>query len=207
MKKISTVLLSVLMIFSLTSCGNSNSATSSPNQTISTSNDKTTSVASSGKSSSNSTKKILIVYFSHTGNTQKAAQQIHEFVGGDIVEIKTETPYPTDYKKCADLAKQEKESNARPKLSTKIEAINSYDVVFVGYPIWWYSAPMAIHTFLESYDLSDKTVIPFCTSGGSDVAESMDAIKLLCPNSTVLQGLTANNPNDIQPWLSKLGML
>jgi flavodoxin/predicted small lipoprotein YifL len=207
MKKILTLLLSVLMIFSLTSCGNSNATNSSPKQTASTSNDKNTSVASSAKVSNNSGKKILIAYFSHTGNTQKAANQIHELVGGDIVEIKTETPYPTDYNKCADLAKQEKESNSRPKLSTKVADMNSYDVIFVGYPIWWYSAPMAIHTFLESYDLSGKTVIPFCTSGGSDVAESMGAIKSLCPNSTVLQGLTANNLSDIKPWLSKLGML
>ncbi|MBP2655476.1 MAG: flavodoxin [Firmicutes bacterium] len=207
MKKKLTLLLSILMLFSLTSCGNSNAENSSPKQTAATANDKNTSVASSATSSTNSGKKILIAYFSNTGNTQKAANQIHELVGGDIVEIKTEIPYPTDYNKCADLTKQEKESNTRPKLSTKVEAMDSYDVVFVGYPIWWYTAPMAIHSFLESYDLSGKTVIPFCTSGGSDISVSMDAINSLCPNSTVLQGLTANNLNDIKPWLTKLGLL
>lgn len=208
MKKILTLLLSILMLSSLTGCGNGNAApNSSLKQTASTSDDKNTSTASNDKVSNKNGKKILIGYFSHTGNTRKTANQIHELVGGDIVEIKTETPYPTNYNECADLAKREKESNARPKLSTKVADMNSYDVIFVGYPIWWYTAPMAIHTFLESYDLSGKTVIPFCTSGGSDVAESMDAIKNLCPNSTVLQGLTANNLNDIKPWLSKLGML
>jgi len=208
-KKILILLLPVLMLFSLTGCENRNSTVpnvSAP-QTASTSNDKNTSAASNDKILNKSGKKILIVYFSHTGNTQKATNQIHELVGGDIVEIKTETPYPTNYNECAALAKREKESNARPKLSTKVENIGSYDVLFVGYPIWWYTAPMAIHTFLESYDLSGKTVIPFCTSGGSDVAESMPAIKSLCPNSTVLQGLTANNLKDIKPWLSKIGIL
>ncbi|VBB04906.1 flavodoxin signature [Lucifera butyrica] len=209
MKKILTLLLSALMLFSLIGCGNRTStvSNSSPQQTASTSNDKNTSDASNAKIAEKGGKKILIVYFSHTGNTRKAANQIHELVGGNIIEIKTETPYPTNYNECTDLAKREKESNARPKLSTKVENMGSYDVIFVGYPIWWYTAPMAIHTFLETYDLSGKTVIPFCTSAGSDVAESMPAIKSLCPNSTVLQGLTANNLNDIKPWLSKLGML
>lgn len=207
MKKILTLLLSGCMLFSLAGCGNSNAAVpnSSSQQTASVSNEKNTSANTTVTNKSG--KKILIAYFSHTGNTRKAANQIHELVGGDIVEIKTETPYPTNYNECADLAKREKESNARPKLSTKVENMGSYDVIFVGYPIWWYTAPMAIHTFLESYDLAGKTVIPFCTSGGSDVAESMPAIKSLCPNSTVLQGLTANNLNDVKPWLSKLGML
>ncbi|WP_371380994.1 flavodoxin [Sporomusa aerivorans] len=208
MKKILTLLLSVLMLFSLTGCGNSTAApNSSPKQTVSFSDEKNTSAASNDKGSNKSGKKILIAYFSHTGNTRKAANQIHELVGGDLVEIKTEKPYPTNYNECTDLAKQEKETNARPKLATKVTDMSSYDVIFVGYPIWWYTAPMAIHTFLEAYDLSGKTVIPFCTSGGSDVAESMGAIRSLCPNSTVLQGLTANNLNDIKPWLAKLGML
>lgn len=207
MKKIMTLLLSALMLFSLTGCGNSDTAipNSPPKQTTS-SNDKNASVTSNEKVLNKNGKKILIAYFSHTGNTEKVATQIHKLVGGDIVEIKTETPYPSNYNECADIAKREKESNARPKLSTKVENMRSYDVIFVGYPIWWYTAPMAIHTFLESYDLTGKTVIPFCTSGGSDVAESMPAIKSLCPNSTVLQGLTANSLNDIKPWLSKLGM-
>lgn len=209
MKRILTLLLSGLVLFSVIGCGNGNAAipNSSSQQSASASNDKSISATSNTMVSNKNGKKILIAYFSHTGNTRKAANQIHELVGGDIVEIKTEIPYPTNYNECADLAKKEKESNARPKLSIKVENMNSYDVIFVGYPIWWYTAPMAIHTFLESYDLSGKTVIPFCTSGGSDVAESLPAIKSLCPNSTVLQGLTANNPSDIKPWLSKLGML
>ena len=209
MKKILTLLLSGFMLFSITGCGNSNAAAPNPSsqQTASVSNEKSTSVASNTTVANKSGKKVLIAYFSHTGNTQKVANQIHEFVGGDIVEIKTEAAYPTNYSECTDLAKREKESNARPKLSTKIENMGSYDAIFVGYPIWWYTAPMAINTFLESYDLTGKTIIPFCTSGGSDVAESIPAIKRLCPNSTILPGLTANNLSDIKPWLSKLGML
>jgi flavodoxin len=82
----------------------------------------------------------------------------------------------------------------------------SYDVLFIGYPIWWHTAPMPIYTFLEAYDLSGKTVIPFCTSYSSDIVESMDAIKILSPNATILEGLTANDPSKIEPWLSRIRM-
>ena len=85
--------------------------------------------------------------------------------------------------------------------------MEDYDTLFIGYPIWWHTAPMAVYTFLESYDLSGKTVIPFCTSGGSDIEESMPAIQELCPDSNILEGLTANNLDDVEPWIESLGVL
>lgn len=199
MKKILLILFSILMLGLLAGCGSSDAA---PKQTSSDNGAE----AAAAETKSNG-KKILIAYFSHSGNTSQAAEQIHALTGGDIAELKTETPYPTSYNECTEIAKQERETNARPKLATKIGNINNYDVIFIGYPIWWYTAPMAVHTFLESHDLSGKTVIPFCTSGGSDISESLPAIQNLCPNSAILPGLTANNPNDIKPWLSKIGVL
>ncbi|MCE5200925.1 MAG: flavodoxin [Synergistaceae bacterium] len=208
MRKLFILALSGLMIFSLTACGISNAAdpASSQKQAETAADKDNTANDKEVKTMDTKGKKILVAYFSHSGNTKRAAEQIHRLVGGDIVEIKTVTPYPAGYNECIEVAKTEKETNARPELSTKVENMNSYDVVFVGYPIWWYTAPMPIYTFLGSYDLSGKTVIPFCTSGGSKITESMGAIKNLCPNSNILEGLTANDANKIEPWLTRIGM-
>ncbi|TWH51907.1 flavodoxin [Sporomusa sp. KB1] len=210
MKKFFILALSSLMIFSLTACGNSNMANSAspPKQTAATVTDKDTAPnakTTEDKTANSKGKKILVTYFSHSGNTKRVAEQIHNLVGGDMIEIKTVVPYPTDYNECVEVAKKEKETNARPKLSTKVDNMAGYDVIFVGYPIWW-TAPMPIYTFLESYDLSGKTVIPFCTSYSGDIAKSMDAIKSLCPNANILEGLTANDASKIEPWLSRIGM-
>ncbi len=211
MRKIFTLVLSSLMIFSLTACGNGGNANlnASTQKTAApvTDKDNQTSDKSSGdKAVSTKDKKILVAYFSHSGNTRRAATQIHALVGGDLVEIKTATPYPIGYDECVEVAKTEKETNARPEISTKINDMDSYDVIFVGYPIWWHTAPMPIYTFLESYNLSGKTVIPFCTSYSGDIAESMGTINSLCPNSNILEGLTANDSNKIEPWLIRIGI-
>jgi flavodoxin len=132
---------------------------------------------------------ILVAYFSHTGNTRVIANQIHENVGGDIFEIVTVDPYPDDYNACVDKAKQEQDDNSRPELATKVENMDSYDVVFVGYPNWWGTMPMAVFTFLEEYDFSGKTIVPFCTHEGSGLGRSVEDIKELCPQSTILEGL------------------
>ncbi|MDR0706178.1 MAG: hypothetical protein LBF88_14485, partial [Planctomycetaceae bacterium] len=101
------------------------------------------------ESSTGKSQKILIAYFSWSGNTKIAAQEIQKSVGGTLFEIKTAKAYPKDYQECIDVAKKEKEENARPKLSSKIKDINSYDVIFVGYPNWWGTIPMPISSFLE----------------------------------------------------------
>lgn len=211
MKKSLILTLSTLLIFLLAACGTSNAAKSgsAQKQTVATVTDKNNSIhtkPSEEEATNAKSKKILIAYFSHSGNTRRAAEQIHKLVGGDIVEIKTATPYPTGYDESVEVAKKEKETNARPALSTKVDNMASYDVVFVGYPIWWHTVPMPIYTFLEAYNLSGKTVIPFCTSYSSGISESMEAIKSLCPNSNILEGLVANDADKIEPWLSKIGM-
>ena len=149
--------------------------------------------------------KILIAYFTWSGTTQKIAEKIQAETGGKLFRIEPMIPYPTVYKECTDKASKEVASNARPEIKNKVEDMDTYDVIFLGYPIWWYNAPMIIDTFLESYEFSGKTVIPFCTSGGSPIGVSMDKIKLHCPDSDVKDGLTANGKVDIKSWIAKLG--
>ena len=103
-------------------------------------------------------------------------------------------------------------SDARPELSTHVENMDDYDTIYIGYPIWWYQEPMAIRTFLEEYDFSGKTIIPFCTTLGAGVEESEDNIKALCPDSSVLEGLTLYTGRDtfsepIAEWLGELGIV
>lgn len=131
------------------------------------------------------------------------ASEISSELNADLFEIEPKEAYSNVYTQ----GNNEIRNNARPELAETIDNIDEYDVVFVGYPIWWYTAPMAVYTFLESYDLSGKTVIPFCTSSNSDIEESMNAINTLCKNSTILEEFIANNTEDIQLWLTKIGML
>lgn len=157
-------------------------------------------------------KKILVAYFSHSGNTREIANQIHENVGGDIFEIVTVDPYPTDYDAVVDQAKQEQEDDYRPKLATEVEAMDSYDVVFIGYPNWWGTMPMPVFSFLEEHDFSGKTIIPFCTHEGSGLGRSVEDITELCPQSTILDGLAIRGSSvetaqdDVSEWLSEIGM-
>ncbi len=150
---------------------------------------------------------ILIAYFSRTGNTQEVAKEIQELTEGDMFEIETVDPYPDDYTETTEIAQEELNENARPQLSETVENIDQYDTIFLGYPIWWGNAPMAVYTFLESYDLLEKTIIPFCTSGGTQIEESIPMLEENFPDLTFTQGLTVNNTDEIQPWLEEIGML
>ncbi|EHI97642.1 cell wall binding repeat-containing protein [Clostridium sp. DL-VIII] len=185
---------------------NSNGVWISTNNSNKTNDKSQVANVSTSTKTKDGSKKILIAYFSQTGTTEKAAKRIQELTKGDIVQIKTVTPYPDSYQQLTEVAKKEKDDNARPKLATKVENMNDYDAIFIGYPIWWHTAPMAIDTFLESYNLSGKTVVPFCTSSASNIAESMGAINTLCPKSNILEGLRANDIDDIEPWLKKIGV-
>ena len=157
-------------------------------------------------------KKILVAYFSHSGNTREIATQIHKRVGGDIFEIVTVKPYPKVYRECTDLAKKELESNARPQLAKDIANMASYDLVFIGYPNWWGTIPMALFTFLEKYDFAGKTIIPFCTHEGSALGHSVQDITKLAPKAKLLEGLAVRGgsvktaQNEVAVWLAKIGM-
>jgi flavodoxin len=133
--------------------------------------------------------KVLVAFFSHSGNTREIANQIHEKVGGDIFEIKPETAYPASYDSVVEQAKKGIQTGYCPALKTKIKNIENYDTVFVGTPNWWSTIAPPIATFLKSYDLSSKTVVPFCTHGGGGFGHIERDVVKLCPNSTVRSGL------------------
>ena len=169
---------------------------------------------------------ILVAYFSRAdenykvgtiekGNTQIIAEYIASEVGADSFHIETVTPYPADYDDCCDVAKKELADKARPEIQGRIENMEQYDIVFLGYPIWWGDMPMAVYTFMDSYDFSDKVVIPFNTHEGSGEAGTYDAIKSYLPKAQVtdgmaIQGKTAQEfSNDTQQavrdWLDSMG--
>lgn len=222
MKKLLALIITIMMVFALAGCSNTGSNTENEkktqsNEVNSQTGDKETdnqSVGSNGKTNKDTTNKhILVAYFSYSGNTKVIANKIHEDVGGDIFEIKTVDPYPTDYNAVVDQAKKEKDENYRPKLAKKVDNIDSYDVIFVGYPDWWVTMPMPIFSFLEQYNLSGKTIVPFCTHEGSGLGSSVEDMKKICPKSTILDGLAINDKNinnadkDISNWLNKIGIL
>ena len=136
--------------------------------------------------------KILVAYFSATGTTAKVAERLASAIGADLFEIVPEVPY-TD----ADLDWRNKESrssvemadmNSRPKIASKVDNMADYDLVFVGFPIWWYREPSIIDTFLESYDFAGKTIVPFATSGGSGMGDSSEIMQALVPGAKVEKG-------------------
>lgn len=162
-----------------------------------------------------SDKKVLVAYFSHTQTTEKVATEIHKRVGGDIFKIETVQAYPNEHQATRAAADIELESNARPELKASMENMDSYDVIFLGYPIWKYTMPMSLFTFLESYDLSGKTIIPFCTHGGSRMSDTEDVIRKIQPKANVYKGFAVyrdiirNNPatgavKPVEDWLAKL---
>lgn len=156
-------------------------------------------------------KKILVTYFSHSGNTKNMAEQIAAASGADIFEITPVKAYPSDYGDCVDQAKKEQQENARPALSGKVENMADYDVIFVGYPNWWGTMPMPVFTFLESYDFAGKTVIPFCTHEGSRMGRSEGDIKKILPSAEVKEGMPVRGSSvrksgkEISAWVEKLG--
>nr|WP_314466342.1 flavodoxin [uncultured Clostridium sp.] len=239
MKKLLTMSLAILLLLFLGACStNDQSSTSKPplEDNPGSSPEKISDKESpppSGRTVEPETqegtpKKVLIAYFSqarivsegmdavthatpYIGNTESVALEIQKQIGGDSFQIITEKSYPVDHKEASAIAEEEMRSDVRPALTTHVENMDDYDVVFLGYPIWWYIEPMAIRTFLEDYDFSGKTIIPFCTSLGVDVNESVENIKKLCPDATVLDGLRLSTgqedvSEDISEWLSKLDL-
>lgn len=151
-------------------------------------------------------KKVLIVYFSATGTTKGAAKKIKKATGGKLYEIQAAQPYTDE-----DLGysnddcranKEQKDGNVRPEIKGKVKDIRKYDVIYVGYPIWWNKEPMIIRTFLESYNLKGKKIVPFCTSGGSGISGSMKGIREAAKGAKVMKGkdLTDVSASRVKSW-------
>ena len=155
-------------------------------------------------------KKMLITYYSRTGNTREIANQIHERVGGEIIELQTVEPYPEDYEAVKKQAMQELNSGFKPALKTKVEKMGPYDVIFVGTPIWWGTMAAPVKSFLSEYDLSGKTIVPFVTHAGSGLGRSVSDIAALCPHSIILDGLAVwgtnakTAQNEVSAWVRRL---
>ena len=135
---------------------------------------------------------ILIAYFSWGGNTRGIAQEIQKQTGADLFEIELATPYSTDYNTVLDQAQRDQNEQARPELSTHVENMEEYDTIILGYPNWWASIPMPIASFLEEYDFSGKTIIPFCSHGGGRFGQSLTAITKLVPDAALGDGLAVS---------------
>lgn len=152
---------------------------------------------------------ILIAYFSKTGTTKQAARQIQEQTGGTLFEIQPANSYPTSYSATTERAQQEISAGTLPALDSNIENFSQYDIIFIGYPIWWGVTPPIVNTFMNSNDFSGKTVIPFCTSGGSGISGSLSNVRNYCQEATILSGrdLTGVGTDSIQNWISDLNIL
>lgn len=156
-------------------------------------------------------KKLLVAYFSASGVTAKAAKKLSEAVQADLYEIKPEVPYTR-----ADLNWMDKNSRSsiemndktsRPAITGRVADMKEYDIVFVGFPIWWYVAPTIINTFLESYDFSGKTIIPFATSGGSGMGQTNENLKPSCPKATLMPGKMLNgrlSEDELKKWAESM---
>ena len=155
--------------------------------------------------------KILVAYFSWGGTTQRMAEEIVRQTGADIFRIEPVVPYPTEYTPCTEVAREEKDNNARPAIAGEVENWSDYDTVFIGCPVWWWTTPMIICTFAESYDFEGKTVVPFCTYASTYRDETLARIVELTPDADHLtgEGLTSGriNEQNISSWLNEIGII
>ena len=224
MKKITAILLSAILVLSLAACGNNNQNTAEEEtESTETSNTKETGNGN-----------ILIAYFSVMetdgvdtvsgasrvavngevlGNNEYIAQIIQRETGGELFSIETVQDYPTTHDPLLEFAYNEKADNARPELAAQIENPGSYDVIFLGYPNWNADLPMPLYTFLEEYDFSGKTIIPFTTHGGSGFSRTIQTISELQPNATVISdGLSISRnsvsgaESDVVDWVNSLNL-
>ena len=170
-------------------------------------------------------KKVLVAYYSRTGenyavgnitkgNTHIVAEMIADKTDGKLFEIEPVNAYPEDYRECTEVAKREKEEEARPAIKDDI-AVEDYDVIFLGYPIWWDDAPMPVHTFIDKHDWKGKTVILFCTHEGSRLGSTESIMAKACKGAEMLPGLAvqgkiaqenrASAQKSVDNWLNGLG--
>lgn len=231
MKKTIALLLSILMIISLAACQDSQTQTEqSPteNNSVESSASDDTSAESSHTDDAEAVEtqpeesetpeeeqspRILVAYFSATNTTAGVAELIADGLDADLYEIVPEEPYTDedlDYNDDNSRSTIEmNDSDARPAISGSVENMEQYDIVFIGYPIWWGEAPRIVSTFLESYDFSGKTMVPFCTSGGSGIGSSAANLEQLTTGATWLDGQRLNGSDSqdtIMEWVDSLGL-
>ena len=244
MKRLFALILAATMMLALAACGTSTPAESASevdSETTNSANVQTepstpaddtepdssqaddTAQAEQTEGGSN----MLVAYFSlageqygvgviEEGNTSIIARMIAEQTGADLFEIKPETPYPTTYQGLLDVSQQEMRDNARPEIADTVDNMDDYDTIFIGYPNWWGDMPMIVYSFLESYDLSGKTIVPFCTHGGSGLSNTESTIADITGGTMkdgfAIPGTTAQNDRDtarskVIEWLKGDGFI
>ena len=152
-------------------------------------------------------KKVLVAYYSHSGNTKAVAEKIQNLTGGDIFEITPKTAYPKDYNAVVEQARKEKSDNVFPELADNGN-VKDYDIIFLGTPVWWYTMAGPVRTFLKENDFTGKVIAPFCTHGGGGESSTYIDVQKLAPNAKILNGYTSYEnsakDNDIKIWINEL---
>lgn len=225
MKKISLIFTAAFLIFGMVGCGSASANLGDTSTTAEQSEETDTEPETSAEvqntevqsevsdnSTENNDSKILVAFFSATGNTKVIAEAIAEVTGADMFEIVPVNAYNSDDLNYSDdncrANLEQKDSSARPEILGAVEDMGFYDVVLIGHPIWWGEEPRIIDTFVESYDLSGKTIANFCTSGGSGISTAESNLKSLCPDNVNWAGSNrfANSASldDIANWILEL---
>ncbi len=216
MKKLLVILMTGLMMLVLGGCGSDGGSSASAEKVTpapaSTSSSKSASAPSSGKAAAKDSK-TLVVYFSATGNTKALAGEAAKALDAELVEIQPEQPYTQqdlNYNDETTRATVEmKDESARPAIKNKVEDMAKYDTVVIAYPIWWGQAPRIIDTFMESYDFAGKTIIPICTSGGSDIGTSADYLHKFAPKANWKDGQRfdrGTTASALKDWFTSQGV-
>ena len=211
MKRILTLALAALIVFTLAACGDAQSAaTPEPAATPDATQNVTEAVTATETPETAGASSIHIAYFSWSGNTEAVAGMLQSETGGELFEIAPAEAYTEDYDALLDIARDEQSSGARPTLANTVDNWEDYDVVFVGFPNWWSDAPMAVYTFLESYDWTGKTLVPFNTSSSGGFGRSLDGIAESAAGATIPEGIAltegelADAQNAVTEWLAAL---
>ncbi len=222
MKKILAFLCIFILMFALVSCAGqrgkqySQSSEPSASQAVSVHNSEQEETVSEPSSiaADNKSTNVLVSYFSATGNTRTLAKYAADAMGADLYEIVPEDPYTDedlDYgNNGSRTTVEQNDETARPAIFNQVENMEQYDIIFLGYPIWWRKAPRIVYTFMETYDFNGKTVIPFCTSSSSDIGSSAHNLHALTfSDVTWLDGdrLSSNSTrDDMVDWINSLGL-
>ena len=244
MKRLFSLILAAAMMLALAACGNTapaESASEGDSETTNSTNVQTEPIAPVDDTEPDSSQaddtaqtgqteggsNMLVAYFSlageqygvgvvEEGNTSIIAHMIAEQTGADLFEIKPETPYPTTYQGLLDVSQQEMRDNARPEIADTVDNMDDYDTIFIGYPNWWGDMSMIVYSFLESYDLSGKIIVPFCTHGGSGLSNTESTIADITggtmKDGLAIPGTTAQNDRDtakseVTQWLREDGFI
>lgn len=217
MKKVIALLTVMILIFALAGCGakqtNSQNDTTKSVKVSSNTSDSSKATDKNTEEQNNDTDnsgKTLVVFFSATGTTKGVAEQIASYTNADIYEILAAQPYTSDDLNYNDnnsrTTKEQNDKTVRPEIGSEKISLNGYDTIFIGFPIWWGEEPRIMDTFVESYDFSEKTMIPFCTSGSSDIGASGDNLKANAGSGNWLKGERLSLSSDIEGWINGLDL-